>query len=135
MVIDRVKRKLHRYGWLLRYWVMDKYFEPLRICALSASVVVTILYAWDIWASRNEAADSALAIWWNLVILVVAAVVSYALAPKPESAKPVEGKAPVVQDGKAIVRVYGTVWIDDSGIAAPFGDIPPDPIRKKGGKK
>lgn len=58
--------------------------------------------------------------WWvvQLVIAIVGAVLSYALRPKVEQPKPVEGEAPTVEDGQSALEVYGEVWIDDEFILA-----------------
>lgn len=146
MVIGAFRRKWHLACWLLRYWVLDKYHEQARMVALAGATVVVVLSAWGVlggaWQPRATAAGGDIppavqaVVWWAyLIMLVVSAVIAWALAPKPETPKPVEGKTPVVKDGKAIVRIYGEEWIDDSGIAAPFGDVDPEPIRKKAGKK
>jgi len=71
---------------------------------------------------------------WQILILVVSALISYALRPKPPRPEVQKASAPVVEDGKHQVRFYGTVWVDDS-IVLGFKQMGTDPIRKKGGKK
>lgn len=146
MVIDRARAKAHKAYWLLRYWSLDKYADQCRMVALTVSVSTVLLLAWSLLTGWGEAQTLAMLpdadpqpvraiVWWvQLIIMVVAAVISYALAPKPEPAKPVEGKTPVVEDGKSLRRIYGTVWVDDSGILA-WKNLTPEPIRSSGGKK
>lgn len=147
MVIDRVRlgerlaRKAGHAGWMLRYWVMDKYRERLAllICASAGMIAAACaaVLAWLWLRPRPEGmvmADGGISAVVYLIIMIVAMVVAYAMAPKPEPAKPVEGKTPEVEDGKAVRRVYGTVWVDDSAILA-WKNLDPEPIRKKGGKK
>lgn len=72
--------------------------------------------------------------WVQLAILVISALISYATRPKPTQPKPQGATAPVVEEGKRIRKIYGTVWIDDP-IILGFKRIGTDPIRTKGGKK
>lgn len=49
-----------------------------------------------------------------IAIIIVALIVAVAMqptAPKPQGAQ--KGDVPEVKDGKRIVRVYGTLWIND----------------------
>lgn len=73
--------------------------------------------------------------WWvvQLIIAIVAAIISYALMPKPEPPKPTEGDGPTVEDGRAVLIVDGPYWIDDEFILANkvVGKVP----IKSGGKK
>ncbi len=55
---------------------------------------------------------------WQLAIAVVAAYVSAALRPKPESVKPQQAQVPTVQDGQAVKHHFGTVWVGDEFILA-----------------
>lgn len=143
MVIDRARRKLHKSVWLLRYWVLDKYREPLGVlavslaCILATGCVVMLVLALTRPPKHPDVvlADGGISIYVYLIMLIIAASVLYASRPKIEPPSPGEGKTPEVRDGKAIRRIYGEVWTDDSAIVAPFGSIPPEPIRKKGGKK
>lgn len=73
-------------------------------------------------------------IWIQIGIMVVSALISYALTPKPKTPEAITAQAPVVEDGKGIIRIYGTVWVDDS-IILGWKQMGTDPIRKKGGKK
>lgn len=69
-----------------------------------------------------------------IIILIVAAILAVALAPKPVQPEAQKGKVPDAEDGKSIIRVYGTVWVEDP-ITLGFKTMGEDPIKKKGGKK
>ncbi len=71
---------------------------------------------------------------WAIVVLIISLLVSYAMRPKPQNQEAQKGNAPTVKDGKSIIRIYGTVWVDDS-IVLGWKPAGTDPIRKKGGKK
>lgn len=132
-------------GWMLRYWLLDKHRRAiaLLVCYVSgmASVACACAIAWLLTRPPNlvngvpiARADGGISLIYLVVVMLVAAVISYAMRPKPEPAKPVEGKQPEVKDGKAARRLYGTGWTDDSAILA-WKNLDPEPIRKKGGKK
>ena len=71
----------------------------------------------------------------QVVIAIVAAIVSSYLAQKNlPQASPAQGGSPEANDGTAIRKIYGTVWVDDSQVLA-WKDLPPEPIKKKAGKK
>lgn len=55
-------------------------------------------------------------------------------ASNVDKPKAQEAKAPVVEDGKRIRRIYGTYWVDDS-IVLGWKEVGTDPIRTKGGCK
>ena len=59
----------------------------------------------------------------QILVMVVAALLSAALAPKPKGPEAQRVKIPVVEEGKKIVKIYGTVWIDDPMVLAfkPMG--------------
>lgn len=69
-------------------------------------------------------------------IIVIIAAVAYALSaqPKPQTPQPQKGTVPSIKDGKKVVRVFGTVWIDDP-MQLAMQQTGADPIRSKGGKK
>lgn len=73
----------------------------------------------------------------NLAILVVSALVSYALAPKPPQPKPAalsDFDVPTADEGRPIPVVFGTVTITGANVVW-YGDLGVEAIRKKGGKK
>lgn len=72
--------------------------------------------------------------WALIAVVVVAAYVIRAAQPKQPSPKPQDVEIPVADEGRAIRKIYGTVWIDDPMIIA-FDKVGTDRIRTKGGKK
>lgn len=74
---------------------------------------------------------------WYLLALVVTALVSVALAPKPPEPKPAslsDIDAPTAEEGRPIPVVFGTVLIRGANVVW-YGDLEAEPIKKKGGKK
>lgn len=74
---------------------------------------------------------------WYLVVIVVAALISSALAPKPPEPKPAslsDVDAPTAEEGRPIPVVFGTVLLRGANVVW-YGDLAAEPIRKKGGKK
>ena len=74
---------------------------------------------------------------WYLVVIVVATLISNALAPKPPEPKPAslsDVDAPTAEEGRPIPVVFGTVLLRGANVVW-YGDLEAEPIRKKGGKK
>lgn len=74
--------------------------------------------------------------WVQLAIMVIAALVAYALAPKPPSPKPPgleDIEAPTADEGRPIPVLFGTRRIKGPNVIW-YGDLSIVPIRKKGGK-
>lgn len=74
---------------------------------------------------------------WHLIIIVVSALISMALAPKPPRPKPAELSdvdAPTAEEGRPIPVVFGMVLIKGPNVVW-YGDLAAEPIKKKGGKK
>jgi uncharacterized membrane protein len=70
-------------------------------------------------------------------VLIVSAIVSYALAPKPPSPKPAalsDFDIPTAEQGRPIPVVFGTVTVTGPNVIW-YGDMEAEPIKKKGGKK
>lgn len=70
----------------------------------------------------------------QLGIMLVAALVSYAMRPKPKDPEVAKASVPVTEDGKSVRRIYGTVWVPDSMVLG-FKQTGTSPIKAKGGKK
>lgn len=68
-----------------------------------------------------------------IVIALVAAVVAYATRPKVEQPKQDTPQGPTTEDGQAVVRYWGTHWIDDTFQLA-WKVVGRDKIKAKGGK-
>lgn len=136
-----IRARLARWSLLLRYWALDKHHEQLRLCVLFLSSLVTLallvalLQALGRVASGQPArADGGATIIIQIILFVVSLAISYAMRPKTEPVKPQEGRIPQVEDGKAIRRLYGTDWFDDSTILG-WKNLGTDPIKSGGGKK
>lgn len=71
---------------------------------------------------------------YYLGALIVSAIIMAALAPKPEKPDAPTARAPEAEDGKSVIRLYGTNWIDDPMVLG-FKSMGQDPIKKKAGKK
>lgn len=70
----------------------------------------------------------------QLIIVIISALISYAMRPKVPDPTFAEAVAPTAEDGKSKVRIYGTVWTEDENICAWKKDGTED-IYPKGGKK
>lgn len=138
-----IARSMHRldvWQWRVRYWWLDTDAgAQWRIAALCVAVFVVIMQMIKLSiaaAFPPPAGEPAKAlVWWvvQLIMLVVSAILSYALRPKPENAKPVEGNSPTVEDGQAAIEVHGPYRINDEFLLAHkvVGRVP---IKSKGKK-
>jgi hypothetical protein len=106
---------------------------------LAAVWVVAFALLWTVDFSPppedpNEPVKAVAQIVWQIAILILSAIISYALRPKPKVPEPGKMNVPIVEDGTSIRKIYGAIWIDDSIVLAfkPMGTIP---IKAKGGKK
>ena len=70
---------------------------------------------------------------WELIAYaLIAAAISYALAPKvPQPPPPEIGdvQAPTAEEGRPLGVIFGTVWITGPNVVW-FGDVRADPIQK-----
>ena len=75
--------------------------------------------------------------WVQIAIMIVAALVAYALAPKPPVPKPAsleDFDVPTAEEGRPIPVIFGTVWIKGPNCLW-YGDLSSIPIRTKSSKK
>lgn len=135
------RARLARWNLLLRYWALDKYHEQLRLAVLFLSALVAFALLVVLLQTLTGAADGAAmradggaTIIIQIIMLVVSLAISYAMRPKVEPVKPQEGRIPQVEDGKAIRRLYGSDWFDDSSILG-WKNLGTDAIKSGGGKK
>lgn len=71
--------------------------------------------------------------WEYLVVLVIAAVVASALAPKPQAPKAAvleDFSAPTAEEGRPIPVVFGEVDVKGSNVLW-YGDLTVQPIRRR----
>lgn len=110
----------------------------VRCSALAVAAVVAIGFGrHEILATTQSEAHVQRAyvqIIWMIVVLLVSALISYALRPKPKTPDAAKFNAPIVEDGKTAARLYGACWFDDP-IVLSVKQFTPIPIRAKGGKK
>lgn len=140
-LIDRERRYV--YGWRLRHWWMDTTAgRRAHVSALCLAVLVVIIQLVRMAVAAlvpPQPGEPVQAVYWwvvQLIILVVAAVVAYALRPDPPKAAERKVESPTVEDGTPIIDVGGTVWIehDDNRLLA-WKVVGRDPIKTDGGKK
>lgn len=81
-----------------------------------------------------DAVQAIVNLWVQLALIVVSYALTVILARRPKPPPVQKANLPTVKDGKRIVRVYGTVWIDDPQQLA-MKQTDADAIKKKGGKK
>jgi hypothetical protein len=75
--------------------------------------------------------------WWYIVVFIVALLVSYAMAPKPQSQPPAglgDIQVPTAEEGREIPVLFGTKELKGPNVVW-FGDLRTEAIRKSGGKK
>lgn len=75
--------------------------------------------------------------WWYLAIMVVSALISYALAPKPPKPKPPSMEdlsVPIAEEGIELPWIFGD-WLTRDPNVVWFGDLSTEAIKKKAGKK
>lgn len=74
--------------------------------------------------------------WWYIVVFIVALVVAYAMAPKPQTnqAQLETVEAPTASEGNSIPVLFGTKVFGQQNVVW-YGDIKTVAIKKKGGKK
>lgn len=74
--------------------------------------------------------------WYYIIMLVVSLLVSIAMRPKSQNAKPPalgEFNAPVVEEGRDIQWIHGECWINDPNVLW-WGNLRTTPIKVKSGK-
>ena len=74
--------------------------------------------------------------WWYIVLFIVALVVAYAMAPKPQNNQATLGtiEAPTASEGASIPVLFGSRVFKQQNVVW-YGDIRTEAIKKKGGKK
>ena len=69
-------------------------------------------------------------IYYEIAVLIVTAILSYALRPKPQVTPPdtlSDVSVPTIEIGKPVGVAFGEVWVDDSNILW-YGDLSSQPI-------
>lgn len=75
-------------------------------------------------------------VWWavQLILMAVSYILTAVMTPKQKPPEPVKANVPVVEEGKGIEVIFGTVWIEDPTVLA-FKEVGTKKIKAKGGKK
>lgn len=140
-LIDRVREARYVYGWRLRFWWMDtRSGERARAIAfvLLAMGAIIQFIRMALQAMYPTPGEPAKAYWWivQLIIMIVAVAVSYAMRPKPQQAQERQVDSPTVEDGTAVKDYGGTVWIEhEDNFLLGWKIVGRDPIYTNGGKK
>lgn len=140
-MMDHARRLRYVWSWRFTYWWLDtrggEYAHWALLC-VSVFVVVVQLVKMFVQAALPQPPDEPVKsiYWWvvQLVVAIIAAVVSYATRPKTEPPKPQSGDAPTVEDGLAVKHHFGECWIGDEFQLA-WKMMGTRPIKTKGGKK
>ena len=140
-LIALAQRRGHIWRWRLRYWYLDTpagrtaQLGGFAVAILVAIVNVVLMLLAASAPPRVEPAQ-AIADWIiYLILLIISALISYAMRPKPENAKPQQVQSPNTQDGTPAKDVFGTVWIDhDESFLLAWKIVGRDPIKTKSGK-
>lgn len=75
--------------------------------------------------------------WIQLIILIVVAILAYAMAPKPPIPKPpslADFDVPTAEEGRPIPWIFGEGWLTGYNVLW-YGDLGLVPVKSKGGKK
>ena len=70
--------------------------------------------------------------WWYVAVFIVALVLAYSMAPKPQTAKPAgieDITTPTAEEGREISVLFGTRLIEGSNLVW-YGDLRTEAIRK-----
>lgn len=129
-----IRRLQYVYGWRMRYWWHDTRagHETRKALAWLVFLASIAWMLWDAFAPRVPGQPQEAWV-FQVVMLVVALLVSYAMAPKPQNTAPQRIARPVVEDGATALRTYGPFWIDSPTLIG-WKAAGTDRIRKKAGK-
>lgn len=132
-----LRRLWYVASWRARWWWMDtRAGHATRYVLALAVLVAASVYLWHDFTRPAVAGEPALGwVQWvvQVVIMIVSALISMAMAPKPQDAKAQKIDIAKVEDGATLKRIYGPVWIDDPIVIGdkPMGTVD---IRKRAGK-
>jgi hypothetical protein len=139
-LIARIQQRLHAWTWRLRYWWMDTESglrAQVTACAIGAiACVLDLIHMAVVALAPRPAGQPAKAIiWWvaYIIVALVAAAIAYAMRPKVQQQPQKDPEGPTTEDGQAVIRYWGTHWIDDTFQLA-WKVVGRDPIKAKGGK-
>ncbi len=131
------------------YKLAHRMQQAKRAVALAAAIAVTSMcfqmtgepprYVTAADGTRYQVQASAITLLGQLAIMVVSALLSYALAPKPPKPKPAalsEFDIPQAKEGQSYSWLFGENYIPDATVGY-WGNLTSKPIKakKSGGKK
>lgn len=136
---ERVADNADAVYWRVRWWWMDTDSgAEVKIALLCLAVLVVIMQLVRVSIETVAPAQDEpvkAVYWWvvQLIILIVSAIISYALRPKPQAPKPEQFDSPIVEDGHSVLEVYGDVWVKEEFIGAQRV-VGKEPIKSKSKK-
>ena len=137
-----LRRRWYVWSWRWRYWLLDTapgqkfhigaFIVSLFVCAVDvAYMLIVALVPPPPGTPQKSIADWII----YLIILIISALISYAMRPKPENAKPQQVESPTTEDGTPVIDYFGTCWIEhEERFLLAWKIVGRDPIRSKGGK-
>src|SRR5690606_10265503 len=120
--------------------LMDKRDGDLTINLGWLALAAAAAWLLDQLLPARSGPDAVLAVFNVFVqigIMILSALISYALTPKPKPPKPAsitDFDIPTAEEGREIPVVFGEVWITGPNVLW-YGDLKAEAIRKKAGKK
>lgn len=140
-LIASIRRLHYVWSWRACYWWLDTSGgERAHLVLFALSLVVVCIQLLRVFVAAvvpPPPGEPAKAIYWwvvQLIIAIVAAAISYAMRPKPQTPTPQASEAPTVEDGLSAKHYFGTCWVTDEFLLA-WKNTGTIPIKTKGGKK
>lgn len=112
----------------------------ITINALWLALIAAVAWALEWFLPARTGGDPVLGAYnfvVQLILVIVSAIISYALAPKPKPPKPAsitDFDAPTAEEGREIPVAFGQPWVKGPNVVW-YGALRSEPIKKKGGKK
>lgn len=131
------------------YKLAHRMQQAKRALALAAAIAATAFcfnvtgeppaprYVTDASGNRYQVQTAALTLLAQIGIMVVSALLSYALSPKPPKPKPAalsEFDIPQAKEGQPYCWIFGECYVPDATVAY-WGNLTSKPIKSKQGKK
>lgn len=142
---QRASRRVAVWRWRVRYWWMDTesgaHWNVVAFCLallvlLWELVRMTVAALQPMLAPPGAVHEQKAVVWWvvQLIIALVAAILSYALRPKIPKTPAPQQKGPTVEDGLCVDDHFGEVRINDEHVLA-WKVVRTEKIKSKTGKK
>lgn len=88
-------------------------------------------------SSTDQPVQAWIQLVYYAIVLVISAVISYAMAPKPTKPKPAalrDFDVPTAEEGRPIAVLFGDYLVEDPNVLW-WGDLSSKPVKSKAGKK